>query len=109
MAMESKVTRDAPDGIVYTLSVTYENGFHADYSFKGAADGVEHPISGGATLFTYTEEPGVVHETQRDPDGTLTKGDFTLSAKGKLGTWKYTVTNPDGSVIHQRLVFARTS
>jgi len=109
MGMEAKVSHDGADGIEYTISVTYESGMHADYTFNGLPDGKNYSIEGGATLYSYTEESGVVHETQRDPDGTVTKGDFTVSANGKLGTWKYTVTNPDGAVIHQRLVFARTA
>ncbi|MGD0733085.1 MAG: hypothetical protein ABR956_17610, partial [Terracidiphilus sp.] len=81
------------------------SGFSFSYSFKGAADGKEYPITGSTSVYSYTQEPGVVHETQKDSDGTITKGDFTVSAKGKLGIWNYTITNPDGTVVTQKLVF----
>jgi hypothetical protein len=51
----------------------------------------------------------VVHETQRDPDGTITKGDFTVSANHKIGTWLYTITSPDGTVVKQKLIFEHTA
>ncbi len=109
MAMTVKVASDTPELIEFSVDQTTENGFAVSYNFKGAADGKDYPISGSSSLYSYVEEPGVVHETQRDADGTLTKGDFTVSANGKVGTWLYTVTNPDGSVVHSKLVFDHAS
>lgn len=109
MAMSVKVTSDAPELIQFSVDQANGTGFQASYAFKGAADGKEYPITGSATVYSYTEEPGVVHETQRDPDGTITKGDFTVSPNHKIGTWLYTITNPDGTVVKQKLVFERTA
>jgi len=105
LAMTVKVTSDTPDLIQFSVDQTLENGFAVSYSFKGAADGKEYPIVGSSSVYSYTEEPGVVHETQKDADGTVTKGNFTVSANGKVGTWNYTVTNPDGSTVTQKLIF----
>jgi len=109
MAMTSKVTSDTPALIQFSVDQTVESGFQVSYSFKGAADGKEYQLTGSSSLYSYTEEPGVVHETQKDADGTITKGDFTVSPNGKVGTWNYTITNPDGTVIKQKLVFDRTA
>jgi len=108
MTMVIKVVSDTPELIQYTVDLTTDNGFSSSYSFKGPADGKEYSITGSSTVYSYTEEPGVVHETQKDPDGTITKGDFTVNAKGKVGTWLYTVTSPDGTVVHQKLIFDHT-
>ena len=105
LAMTVKVTSDTADLIQFSVDQTLENGFAVSYSFKGAADGKEYPIVGSSSVYSYTEEPGVVHETQKDADGTVTKGNFTVSANGKVGTWNYTVTNPDGSTVTQKLIF----
>jgi hypothetical protein len=108
MSMTIKVDSDTPDLIQFSVNQTTADGFDVSYSYKGAADGKEYPIIGSSSVYSYTEEPGVVHETQKDTDGTITKGDFTVSANGKVGTWLYTITNPDGSVVKQKLVFDRT-
>jgi hypothetical protein len=120
MAMTVNVTSDTPELIQFAVNATMANGFSVSYSYKGAADGKPYPIAGSSLVYSYTEEPGVVHETQKDTDGTLTQGDFTVtvispvSAKGAkgpagakktVGTWLYTITNPDGSVVKQTLVF----
>jgi hypothetical protein len=105
MGMSIDVTSDKPELIQYDVAATAGNGFAYTYSFKGAADGKEYPISGSSSVYSYTEEAGVVHETQKDPDGTITKGDFTVTPNGKVGTWMYTITNPDGTVVKQKLVF----
>jgi hypothetical protein len=128
MAMSIKVTSDTPELIQFSVEETTGNGFNVSYSFKGAADGKDYPIIGSSSIYSYTEEPGVVHETQKDTDGTITKGDFTVTeittpapksptttkgvkavvrpgVKSTVGTWLYTITNPDGSVVKQKLVF----
>jgi hypothetical protein len=109
MEMTVKVISDTPQLIQFAVDQTLASGFAVSYSFKGAADGKEYPIINSSSIFSYTEEPGVVHETQKDPDGTITKGDFTVSAKGKVGTWNYTITSPDGTVVTQKLVFDHTA
>jgi hypothetical protein len=108
MSMITKVTSDMPDLIQFSVNQTTADGFEVSYSYKGAADGKEYPIVGSSSVYSYTEEQGVVHETQKDSDGTITQGDFTVSANGKVGTWLYTITNPDGTVVKQKLVFDRT-
>ncbi len=107
MAMTMKVASDTPELIQYTVDQTTGGGMNFSYSFKGAADGKEYPITGSSSVYSYTQEPGSVHETQKDSDGTLTKGDFTVSTNGKVGSWSYTITNPDGTVATQKLVFDR--
>jgi hypothetical protein len=105
MAMTINVTSDTAELIQFEVTQTTENGFNISYSYKGAADGKDYPIAGSSSMYSYTQEAGVVHETQKDADGTLTKGDFTVSANGKIGTWIYTITNPDNTVVKQKLVF----
>ncbi|MGB7549180.1 MAG: hypothetical protein WBM14_15685 [Terracidiphilus sp.] len=107
MAMTVKVTSDTPALIQFTVEQTTESGFAVSYGFKGAADGKEYPLTGASSVYSYTEEPGVVHESQKDTDGTITRGDFTLSAKGNVGIWLYTITSPDGTVAKQKMVFER--
>jgi hypothetical protein len=109
LAMTVKVTSDTPQLIQFSVEQTVASGFAVSYSYKGAADGKEYPIVGSSSVYSYTEEPGVVHETQKDADGTITKGDFTVSPNGKVGTWLYTITSPDGTVAKQKLVFDRTA
>jgi hypothetical protein len=109
MAMLVKVTSDTPELIQFEVTATMQNGFNVSYSYKGAADGKEYPIIGSSSVYSYTEESGVVHETQKDTDGTVTKGDLTVSANGKVGTWNYTITNPDGTVYKQKLIFDRVA
>lgn len=108
MSMVVKVVSDTPELIQFSVELTTGNGFESSYSFKGAADGKPYPIVGSSSVYSYTEEPGVVHETQKDADGTVTKGDFTVSANGKVGTWMYVITNPDGTLVNQKLIFDRT-
>jgi hypothetical protein len=138
MAMTTRVASDTPDLIQFSVEQTTESGFAVSYSFKGAPDGKPYPLTGSSSVYSYTEEPGVVHEIQKDSDGTVTKGDFTVNANvpvttkpavgskpkvggrttvsdetragakgqtGPIGTWLYTITNPDGSVVQQKLVF----
>jgi hypothetical protein len=108
MAMTTKVDSDTPALIQFSVDQTTESGFAVSYSFKGAADGKPYPLTGSSSIYSYTEEAGTVHETQKDTDGTITKGDFTVSANGKTGTWLYTITSPDGSVVKQKLVFVHS-
>jgi hypothetical protein len=107
MGMTTKVSSDTAALVQFSVDQTTESGMAVSYSFKGAADGKAYPLTGSSSVYSYSEDPGTVHETQRDTDGTLTKGDFTLSASGKVGTWLYIITNPDGTVVKQKLVFAR--
>lgn len=102
-----EVTSDTPDAIVFSVTETAENGMMFTYKFKGPADGKEHPAEGTSTLYTYTEEGGVVTETQKDTDGTITKGTFALSPNGKVGTWTYSITDPQGAITHSKLVYDR--
>jgi len=106
MAMTTKVASDTAALIQFSVDQTLESGLAVSYSFKGAADGKAYPLTGSSSVYSYSEEPGRVHETQKDSDGTLTNGDFTVSATGKVGTWLYTITSPDGTVVRQKLVFA---
>ena len=101
------VTSDTPEAVVFSVTQTAENGMMFTYKFNGPADGKEHPAEGTSTLYAYTEEGGVVTETQKDTDGTITKGTFALSANGKVGTWTYTITDPQGAVTHTRWVYDR--
>ena len=105
MAMTVKVVSDTPELIQFSVIQTVQNGLQVTYGFKGAADGKEYQLIGSSSIYSYTEEPGVVHETQRDADGTITKGDFTVSPNGTVGTWIYTITNPDKTTVTQKLVF----
>ena len=102
-----EVTSDTPEAVVFNVTETAENGMMFTYKFKGPADGKEHPAEGTSTLYAYTEEGGVVTETQKDTDGTITKGTFALSPNGKVGTWTYTITDPQGAVTHTKLVYDR--
>ncbi|HVJ08256.1 MAG TPA: hypothetical protein VM554_07715 [Acidisarcina sp.] len=106
-SMLVNVTSDAPDSIVFSVTETAESGMTFTYKYKGAADGKDYPADGTSTTYAYTEEGGVVAETQKDTDGTITKGTFTLSPNGKVGTWIYTITDPQGGVIHTKLVYDR--
>jgi hypothetical protein len=106
-AMVMDVTSDTPSSIVYSVTETAESGMTFTLKFKGAADAKEYPIEGGSTLYSYTEENGVVNETQKDTDGTITKGTFVVAPNGKSGVWTYEITDPQGGVIHTRMVFDR--
>lgn len=101
------VTSDKPDSIVFSVTETAESGMTFTYKVKGAADGKDYPAEGSSTLYAYTEEGGVVNETQKDTDGTVTTGTFTLSPNRKVGTWVYTITDPQAGVIHTKLVYDR--
>jgi len=105
--MMVEVTSDTPEAVIFSVTETAENGMMFTYKFKGPADGKEYPAEGTSTLYGYTEEGGVVTETQKDTDGTITKGTFALSANGKVGTWTYTITDPAGAVTHSKLVYDR--
>jgi hypothetical protein len=105
--MVVEVTSDTPEAIVFNVTETAESGMMFTYKYKGAADGKDYPAEGTSTLYAYTEEGGVVTETQKDTDGTITKGTFALSANGKVGTWTYTITDPQAAVIHTKLVYDR--
>jgi hypothetical protein len=107
--MTLKVTTATPDLVEFSASATYDSGMQGTYSFKGAADGKDYPLTGSASTYSYHEENGALIETQKDPDGTVTKGTWSVSANGKEGIWMYTITNPDASVSHQKLVFIRTA
>jgi hypothetical protein len=109
MAMTVKVTSDKPELIQFSVSQTMESGIQISYSYKGAADDKPYPIIGSSSVYSYTEEPGIVHETQKDADGTITRGDFTVSNSGRTGTWDYTITNPDGTQFKQKLVFTHSA
>jgi hypothetical protein len=50
-----------------------------------------------------------VTEVEKDSDGTVTKGTFALSADGKIGTWTYTVTDPQGNATHEKLIYNRVT
>ncbi len=106
-SMVFKVTAASPDKIEYTVVATYESGTQGTWGFSGPADGKLYKLSGSESSYGYTMDAGVLTETQKDPDGTVTKGVWSLSKNGKEGTWTYTVTNPDGSLDHQKLVFAK--
>jgi hypothetical protein len=105
MGMTVKVVSDTPQLIQFTVDQTTASGFAVTYGFKGAPDGKDYPLIGSSSIYSYTEDTGVVHETQKDLDGTLTKGDLTVSPNGKVGVWNYTITNPDGSTLKQKLIF----
>lgn len=108
-AMVLEFTSATADSIEFTATATYENGAQGTYSYKAPADGKDHKLVGSESTYAYSVENGVLTETQKDSDGTLTKGTFTRSANGKEGIWLYTITNPDKSVIHQKLVFTKTA
>jgi hypothetical protein len=106
-AMLVEVTSDTPDAVIFSVQETADSGMMFTYKFKGPADGKNHPAEGTSTLYAYTEDGGVVTETQTDTDGTITKGTFALSPNGKVGTWTYTITDPQGAVTHSKLVYDR--
>jgi hypothetical protein len=109
MAMVIKVTSATADSIEFTATATYGSGMAGTYSFKGPVDGKDYKLTGSASTYSYTDVNGVLTETQKDPDGTVTKGTWSTTANGKEGTWTYTITNPDASIVHQKLVFTRTA
>lgn len=106
-AMQVQVTTDTPAAVKWSTTMTAANGMSFTYSYEAAPDGKDHAAQGTTTTFAYTEEGGTVTETQRDTDGTVTVGTFTVSPSGKTGTWNYTITDPQGNVAHQTLVFDR--
>lgn len=108
-AMTIEYTAATMESVEFNATVTYDNGGQGVYSFKGAADGKDHALTGSSSTYAYSVENGVVTETQKDSDGTLTVGTFARSANGKEGTWTYTITNPDKTVVSQKLVFTKTA
>ncbi|WP_263360021.1 hypothetical protein [Acidicapsa ligni] len=107
--MTIKFTSATPELIEFTATVTYDSGSQGTYGYKAPADGQPHQLSGSASTYAYSVENGILIETQKDPDGTITKGSFTRSAKGTDGVWVYTITNPDASITHQKLLFTKVS
>jgi hypothetical protein len=101
------VTSDTPDLVAFQTTYTSANGMQFTWKFSGPADGKDHAADGTATTYAYTHDGDTVTETQKDTDGTLTKGTFTLSANKKLGTWNYTITDPQGAITTQKMVFDR--
>ncbi len=102
-----EVTSDKPESIVFSVTETAESGMTFTYKFKGAADGKDYPAVGTSTIYSYTEVGGVLTETQKDTDGTVTTGTFTLSPNRKVETWVYAITDPQAGVIHTKLVYDR--
>lgn len=104
-SMVVTVESDMPELIKFSVQMTAPTGMTFSYSYKGAADGKDYPAVGTSSTYAYTEQDGVVTETEKDSDGTVTKGTFALSANGKIGTWTYTVTDPQGGITHEKLVY----
>lgn len=99
------VESDTPELIKFSVQMTAPTGMAFSYSYQGAADGKDYPATGTSSTYAYTEQDGVVTETEKDSDGTVIKGTFALSPNGKIGTWTYTVTDPQGNVTHEKLVY----
>ncbi len=108
-AIELKVATDTPELVASETIYTAANGMEFSWKFSGPADGKDHPADGTSTTFAYTHDADSVTEIQKDTDGTLTKGVFTVSPNHKTGTWNYTITDPQGAVTVQKLVFDRIS
>ena len=107
--MVVQVTSDTAALVKWTTTMTAANGMQFSYSFEGAADGKDHAAQGTATTYAYSVDGNVVKETQKDSDGTLTVGTFAVAPNGKAGTWTYTITDPQGNVVNQTLVFDRVA
>jgi hypothetical protein len=107
--MQVQVSSDTPALVKWSTTMTAANGMAFTYTFEAAADGKDHAAAGTSTTFAYTEDSGKVTETQKDTDGTVTVGTFAVSPSGKTGTWSYTITDPQGNVVHQTLVFDRVA
>lgn len=108
-SMVVTVESDTPELVKFSVQMTGPTGMMFSYSYKGAADGKDYPAVGTASTYSYTEQDGVVTETEKDEDGTVTKGTFALSPNGKVGTWSYTVTDPQGNVSHEKLVYDKVN
>lgn len=104
ISMLVTVESDTPELVQFSVTMTVAMGTYS-YTYKGAADGKDYPAVGTASTYAYTEENGVVTETEKDADGTVLKGTFTLSANGHVGTWSYAVTDSAGNVTHEKLVY----
>lgn len=105
--MQVQVTSDTPGAVKWSTTMITTGGMQFTYSFAGAADGKDHPAVGTQTTYAYAEDGANVTETQKDTDGTVTVGTFSVSPSGKTGTWTYTITDPQGNVVHEKLVFDR--
>lgn len=107
ISMLVKVESDTPELVKFSVTMTAASGMTFSYEYKGAADGKDYQATGSASTFAYTEQDGVVTEVEKDSDGTVTKGTFAVSADGHVGTWTYTVTDPQGNVTHEKLIYNR--
>jgi hypothetical protein len=104
-----QVTSDTPALVKWSTTMTAANGMEFTYTYEAAQDGKDHPAQGTSTTYAYSEDGKTVKETQKDTDGTVTVGTFTVAANGKTGTWTYTITDPQGNVVNQTLVFDRVA
>ncbi len=101
------VTSDTPDLVKFETSYTASNGMTFSWKFSGPADGKDHPADGTSTTFAYSRDGDNEVEVQKDTDGTVTKGVLTLSPNKKVATWNCTITDPQGAVTTEKLVFDR--
>ena len=108
-AMLVKVESDTPELVQFSVTMTAANGMAFSYSYKGAADGKDYPATGTSSTYAYTETDGAVTEVEKDSDGTVTKGTFAVLPNGKVGVWTYTVTDAQGNVTHEKLVYDRVA
>lgn len=106
-AMLVKVESDTADLVQFSVTMTAANGMTFSYSYKGAADGKDYAATGTSSTYSYTETGGSVAEVEKDADGTITKGTFVVLPNGKVGVWTYTVTDSQGNVTHEKLVYDR--
>lgn len=107
--MVMQVTSDTAVLVKWSTTMTAANGMQFSYSFEGAPDGKDHAAQGTATTYAYSEDGTTVKETQKDTDGTVTVGTFTVAPNGKTGIWTYAITDPQGTVVNQTLVFDRVA
>ena len=101
------VTSSSPEMVKWSTVYTAANGMSFTMNFAAPADGKDHPAEGTATTYAYTLDGSGITEVQKDTDGTVTTGTFTI--KGKTGTWNYTIKDPQGTETHQVQVFDRVS
>ena len=101
------VTSASPDMVKWTTTFTASNGMSFTMTYAAPADGKDHAAEGTATTYAYTLAGPSVTEIQKDPDGTVTTGTFTV--KGKTGIWTYTIKDPQGNETHQTEVFDRVA
>jgi len=107
--MVVQVTSDTPALVKWSTTMTAANGMEFTYTYEAAADGKDHAAQGTSTTYAYAEDGKTVTETQKDTDGTVTVGTFAVSPSGKAGTWTYKITDPQGNVVSQTLVFDRVA